>query len=199
MRRDGKDVEVPLSSVAVGDLVVVRPGERVPVDGEIREGRSHVDESLITGESLPVAKGATDRVTGGSINAEGLLLVETLAIGAETTLSRIIRLVEDAQAAKAPIQRIVDKVSAVFVPVVLGLALITLLAWGFATGIWTSAILYAVAVLVIACPCALGLATPTAIMAGTGVAARHGVLIKDAEALEIAHSIAKKVKIYWLT
>jgi Cu+-exporting ATPase len=189
VRRDGKDVEVPLASVALGDLVVVRPGERVPVDGEIREGRSHVDESLITGESLPVAKGAGERVTGGSINADGLLLVETLAIGAETTLARIIRLVENAQAAKAPIQRIVDKVSAVFVPVVLGLALITLLAWGFATGIWTSAILYAVAVLVIACPCALGLATPTAIMAGTGVAARHGVLIKDAEALEIAHSI----------
>ncbi len=189
VRRDGNDVEVPLASVAVGDLVVVRPGERVPVDGEIRDGRSHVDESLITGESLPVAKGAGDRVTGGSINADGLLLVETLAIGAETTLSRIIRLVENAQAAKAPIQRIVDKVSAVFVPVVLGLALVTLLAWGFATGNWTSAILYAVAVLVIACPCALGLATPTAIMAGTGVAARHGVLIKDAEALEIAHSI----------
>jgi len=189
VRRDGKDVELPLASVAVGDLVVVRPGERVPVDGEIREGRSHVDESLITGESLPVAKGMGEHVTGGSINADGLLLVATLAIGAETTLSRIIRLVENAQAAKAPIQRIVDKVSAVFVPVVLGLALITLLAWGFATGVWTSALLYAVAVLVIACPCALGLATPTAIMAGTGVAARHGVLIKDAEALEIAHSI----------
>ncbi len=189
VRRDGKDVEVPIASVAVGDLVVVRPGERVAVDGEIREGRSHVDESLITGESLPVSKGAGDRVTGGAINADGLLLVETLAVGAESALARIIRLVEDAQAAKAPIQRIVDKVSAVFVPVVLVLALITLLAWGFATGNWTAAILYAVAVLVIACPCALGLATPTAIMAGTGVAARHGVLIKDAEALEIAHSI----------
>ncbi len=189
VRRDGKDVEVPLASVAVGDLVVVRPGERVPVDGEIREGRSHVDESLITGESLPVSKGAGDRVTGGAINADGLLLVETRAIGAESTLARIIRLVENAQAGKAPIQRIVDKVSAVFVPVVLALALVTLLAWGFATGNWTSATLYAVAVLVIACPCALGLATPTAIMAGTGVAARHGVLIKDAEALEIAHAI----------
>jgi Cu+-exporting ATPase len=189
VRRDGKDVEVPLASVVVGDLVVVRPGERVPVDGEIREGRSHVDESLITGESLPVAKGAGERVTGGSINADGLLLVETRAIGAETTLARIIRLVENAQAAKAPIQRIVDRVSAVFVPVVLGIALVTLIGWGIATGNWTSAILYAVAVMVIACPCALGLATPTAIMAGTGVAARHGILIKDAEALEIAHSI----------
>jgi len=189
VRRDGKHVEVPLASVAVGDLVVVRPGERVPVDGEIREGTSHVDESLITGESLPVAKGVGDRVTGASINAEGLLVVETRAIGAESTLARIIRLVENAQAAKAPIQRIVDKVSAVFVPIVLAIALATLLAWGLATGNWTSAVLYAVAVLVIACPCALGLATPTAIMAGTGVAARHGILIKDAEALEIAHSI----------
>jgi Cu+-exporting ATPase len=189
VRRGGKDVEVPLASVAVGDLVVVRPGERVPVDGEIREGRSHVDESLITGESLPVAKDMGERVTGGSINADGLLLVQTRAIGAETTLARIIRLVENAQAAKAPIQRVVDKVSAVFVPAVLAIALVTLLAWGFATGNWTSAILHSVAVLVIACPCALGLATPTAIMAGTGVAARHGVLIKDAEALEIAHSI----------
>ncbi|HUJ86480.1 MAG TPA: heavy metal translocating P-type ATPase [Burkholderiales bacterium] len=193
VRRGGKDVEVPLSSVAVGDLVAVRPGERVPVDGEVREGRSHVDESLITGESLPVAKGPGERVTGGAINAEALLLVETRAVGAESTLARIIRLVENAQAAKAPIQRIVDKVSAVFVPVVLAIALVTLLAWGFAGGNWTSALLYAVAVMVIACPCALGLATPTAIMAGTGVAARHGVLIKDAEALEIAHSITTVV------
>jgi Cu+-exporting ATPase len=189
VRKGGKDVEVPVGSVAVGDLVVVRPGERIAVDGEIREGRSHIDESLITGESLPVAKGAGERVTGGAINAEGLLLVETRAVGAESTLARIIRMVESAQAAKAPIQRLVDRVSAVFVPIVLLIALATLLAWGLATGNWTSAVLYAVAVLVIACPCALGLATPTAIMAGTGVAARHGILIKDAEALEIAHSI----------
>jgi Cu+-exporting ATPase len=189
VRRDGRDLDVPLAALALGDLVVVRAGERVPVDGEVREGRSHVDESLITGESLPVAKGPGERVTGGSINADGLLLVETRAIGAETTLARIIRLVENAQAAKAPIQRLVDKVAAVFVPAVLGFALVTLLAWGLSTGIWTGAVLNAVAVLVIACPCALGLATPTAIMAGTGVAARHGILIKDAEALEIAHSI----------
>jgi Cu+-exporting ATPase len=189
VRRDGRDIDVPLASVAVGDLVVVRPGERVPVDGEVREGRSHVDESLVTGESLPVAKAPGERVTGGSVNADGLLLVATRAIGAETTLARIIRLVENAQAAKAPIQRIVDKVSAVFVPVVLATALVTLLGWGIATGNWTDAVLNAVAVMVIACPCALGLATPTAIMAGTGVAARHGILIKDAEALEIAHSI----------
>ena len=183
------DVELPLAAVGVGDLVVVRPGERVPVDGRVLEGSSQVDESLITGESLPVAKHEGDAVTGGSVNAEGLLLVRTTAVGTESTLSRIVRLVESAQAKKAPIQRLVDRVSAVFVPVVLGIALLTLLGWGLATGDWTQAILSAVAVLVIACPCALGLATPTAIMAGTGVAARQGILIKDAEALEVAHRI----------
>jgi len=189
VRRDGREAEVPLAEVRLGDLVIVRPGERVPVDGEVREGRSHVDESLLTGESLPVAKARGARVTGGSINADGLLVVETRAIGSETMLARIIRLVEDAQAAKAPIQRVVDKVSAVFVPLVLLVALATLAAWGLSTGSWAAALLNAVAVLVIACPCALGLATPTAIMAGTGVAARRGILIKDAQALEIAHSI----------
>jgi len=189
VRRDGVEREVPLESVRVGDVVVVRPGERIPVDGEVREGASNVDESLITGESLPVAKAEGDRVTGGAINAEGLIVVETRAVGAETTLARIIRLVEDAQAAKAPIQKLVDKVSAVFVPVVLAIALVTLAAWGFATGNWEQALLSAVAVLVIACPCALGLATPTAMMAGTGIAARHGILVKDAEALEIAHRV----------
>ncbi|OGI42853.1 MAG: copper-translocating P-type ATPase [Candidatus Muproteobacteria bacterium RBG_16_65_31] len=190
VRRDGVEREVPLESVRVGDVVVVRPGERIPVDGEVREGASNVDESLITGESLPVAKAEGDRVTGGAINAEGLLVVETRAVGTETTLARIIRLVEDAQAAKAPIQKLVDKVSAVFVPVVLVIALVTLAAWGFATGDWEQALLSAVAVLVIACPCALGLATPTAMMAGTGIAARHGILVKDAEALEIAHRVS---------
>ena len=189
VRRDGQDQDIALSAINLGDLVVIRPGERVPVDGAVREGSSHVDESLITGESLPVSKTVGARVTGGSVNADGLLIVETLAVGAETTLARIIRLVEDAQAGKAPIQRLVDKVSAVFVPVVLGLALLTLLGWGLANGDWEQAVLNAVAVLVIACPCALGLATPTAIMAGTGVAARHGILIKDAEALELAHSV----------
>ena len=189
VRRDGVDVELPLDQVRVGDLVVVRPGDRVPVDGTVVEGRSHVDESLITGESRPVAKDEGDAVTGGSVNAEGALLVKTGAIGAETTLARIIRLVESAQAAKAPIQRIVDRVSAVFVPVVLGVALLTFLAWGGLRGDWEAALINAVAVLVIACPCALGLATPTAIMAGTGVAARRGILIKDAEALEVAHAV----------
>ena len=183
------DVEMPIAQVQAGDLVVVRPGERIPVDGEIVEGQSEVDESLITGESLPVHKEPGSRVTGGAVNAEGLLLVRTTAVGAESTLSRIVRLVESAQAKKAPIQRLVDRVSEVFVPVVLFIALITLLGWGLVSGDWTQGILNAVAVLVIACPCALGLATPTAIMAGTGVAARHGILIKDAEALEQAHRI----------
>lgn len=189
VRRGDKEFEVAVADVLLNDVVVVRPGERIPVDGEVIEGASHVDESLITGESLPIAKRSGDRVTGGSVNAEGRLLIITRAIGGETTLARIIRLVESAQAKKAPIQRLVDRVSAVFVPVVLGLAALTLLGWGLATSDWSQAILHAVAVLVIACPCALGLATPTAIMAGTGVAARYGILIKDAEALEIAHSV----------
>ncbi|MDM0011760.1 heavy metal translocating P-type ATPase [Variovorax sp. J22P168] len=189
VRRGGVDQELPLAQVRIGDMVVVRPGERVPVDGRVAEGTSEVDESLISGESLPVAKQPGARVTGGAVNGEGLLLVETTAIGAESTLARIVRLVESAQAKKAPIQRLVDKVSAVFVPVVIGIALLTLLGWGLGTGRWEDAILNAVAVLVIACPCALGLATPAAIMAGTGAAARQGVLIKDAEALELAHAV----------
>ncbi len=189
VRRDGAEVEVPVEEVVVGNVVVVRPGERIPVDGEVVEGQSHVDESLITGESLPLPKKLGDRVTGGSINAEGALAITTVAVGAETTLARIIRLVESAQAAKAPIQRIVDRVSAVFVPVVLVIALVTLVAWILVTGDWEQALINAVAVLVIACPCALGLATPTAVLAGTGVAASHGILIKDAQALEIAHSV----------
>ena len=187
--RNGAQIEVPVGQVAVGDLVIVRPGDRVAVDGEIVEGCSHLDESLITGESLPVAKAIGERVTGGSLNAEGTLTVRTLAIGAETTLARIIRMVESAQAAKAPIQRLVDQVSAVFVPVVLLIALVTFLGWVVVGGDWAHSLINAVAVLVIACPCALGLATPTAIMAGTGVAARHGILIKDAQALELAHSV----------
>ena len=186
---NGHEVEVSVSRVRLGEAVVVLPGERFPVDGEVLEGRSHADESMVTGESLPVAKDVGDRVTGGAVNAEGRLVVRTSAVGAESVLARIIRLVEDAQAKKAPIQRIVDRVSALFVPVVVAIALATLLCWGFASGDWTQATLNAVAVLVIACPCALGLATPTAIMAGTGVAARAGILIKDAEALETARDL----------
>ncbi|PRF33879.1 copper-translocating P-type ATPase [Burkholderia multivorans] len=183
---NGVERDVPLAQVRVGTIVSVRPGERLPVDGRVVSGRSHVDESLITGESLPVPKDDGDAVTAGSINGEGALVVETTAIGAETTLARIIRLVESAQAEKAPIQRLVDRVSAVFVPAILGIAVLTLVGWLLAGAGAETAILNAVAVLVIACPCALGLATPAAIMAGTGVAARHGVLIKDAQALELA-------------
>lgn len=189
VRREGGDVRITLGDLRVGDLMVVRPGERVPADGVVEEGRSHLDESLLTGESLPVAKGPGSRAAGGAVNAEGLLLVRATKIGSETMLSQIIRLVEDAQAAKAPIQRLVDRVSSVFVPVVLLVSLATLVGWGLATGDWEAALLNAVAVQVIACPCALGLATPTAIMVGTGAAARHGILIKDAQALETAHAL----------
>lgn len=189
VRRHGKDKELPLNSLRVGDIVIVKPGEKIPVDGIIQEGSSHVDESLITGESLPVTKNIGDRVTGGSVNNDGLLVIETLALGSETTLARIIRLVESAQAGKAPIQRLVDKVSAFFVPIVILIALLTVVLWGVLTGDWETALINGVAVLVIACPCALGLATPTSIMVGTGQAAKAGILIKDAEALEITHSI----------
>jgi Cu+-exporting ATPase len=185
---DGEEI-VPLHRVAVGDLLVVLPGERVPVDGTLREGDTQVDESMLTGEALPVAKAPGDPVVGGSINGSGRVTLEVGAIGTETVLSRIVRMVESAQAAKAPIQRIVDKVSAVFVPVVLAIAAATLAGWLAAGHGMEPAIVAAVAVLVIACPCALGLATPAAIMAGTGVAARHGVLIRDAQALEVAHRV----------
>jgi Cu+-exporting ATPase len=181
--------EVPLAQVRVGMIVAVRPGERVPVDGKVLQGRTHIDEALITGESMPVAKQPDDPVTAGSINGEGAITITTTAVGKETTLARIIRLVETAQAEKAPIQRLVDRVSAVFVPAILVIAALTLAGWLLHGANAETAILNAVAVLVIACPCALGLATPAAIMAGTGVAARHGVLIKDAQALEIAHQI----------
>ncbi len=189
VRRNGAEVSVPLGSVRVGDEIVVLPGARVPVDAKVIEGSSHADESMLTGESLPVPKAPGALLTGGAINYEGRLVARTVAVGAETVLARIIRMVEHAQAAKAPIQRMVDRVSSVFVPVVLGIALVTLLGWGLFGGNWEAALLNAVAVLVIACPCALGLATPTAIMAGTGAGARAGILIKDAEALEVAHRV----------
>ncbi|QPC37817.1 copper-translocating P-type ATPase [Pseudomonas fragi] len=190
---DGQEQDVAISDLRLNDLVLVKPGERFPVDGEVVEGQSHADEALISGESLPVPKQPGDKVTGGAINGEGRLVIKTLALGTETVLARIIRLVEDAQSAKAPIQKLVDKVSQVFVPVVLLIALATLLGWWLYGAPIETALINAVAVLVIACPCALGLATPTAIMAGTGVAARHGILIKDAEALERAHEVSAVV------
>jgi Cu+-exporting ATPase len=187
--RGGGEADLPLAEVMAGDRLVVRPGERVPADGVVEQGDSHVDESMLTGEPLPVAKAAEARVTGGSINGEGRIVMRATAVGQESVLARIIRLVEDAQAAKAPVQRMVDQVSAVFVPVVLGLAAITLAGWLLVGASAEDALIHAVTVLVIACPCALGLATPAAIMAGTGVAARQGILVKDAQALELAHRV----------
>ncbi len=189
VRRDSADVELPLDQLQVGDLLVIQPGERIAADAQVLEGNSTADESLLTGEALPIDKQPGDRLTGGAINGAGAMLARTTAIGAESVLSRIIRMVESAQANKAPIQRLVDRVSAMFVPVVMVIALLTFSLWWWLAGDVQQAVMNAVAVLVIACPCALGLATPTAIMAGTGVAARHGILIKDAEALELAHRI----------
>ncbi|MBL6933043.1 MAG: copper-translocating P-type ATPase [Rhodospirillales bacterium] len=188
--RDGAEVEVPSTLVLSGDVVIVRPGERLPVDGEVIDGVSQCDESLITGESLPVAKGIGDPVTGGAINGEGLLRIRTTTVGAQSALARIINLIQSAQATKAPVQRLVDKIAAIFVPAVVAIAAVTFGGWMLMGNVDTpTAIINAVTVLVIACPCALGLATPTAIMAGTGSAARFGILIKDAEALERAHRI----------
>ncbi|MFN7152301.1 MAG: heavy metal translocating P-type ATPase [Acidovorax sp.] len=183
------EVDVPVSEVLVGDQLVVRPGERFPVDGTVHEGHTQVDESMLTGEPLPVARDVGAALTGGSINGDGRIVMAVTAVGAETVLAHIIRLVEDAQAAKAPIQRLVDQVSAVFVPVVLVVALATLLGWLWVGVGMEAALIHAVAVMVIACPCALGLATPAAIMAGTGVAAKNGILIKDVQALELAHKV----------
>ena len=189
LRKGKREFEVPIDEVQIGDLVLVKPGERIPVDGVLREGRTEVDESLLTGESRLVSKTVGENVIGGSINANGAIAIETRAIGTETALARITRLVENAQAAKAPIQRLVDHVSSIFVPTVMLLAILTTVAWIVSGADLETALVNGVAVLVIACPCALGLATPTAIMVGTGVAAKNGILIKDAEALERAHAI----------
>jgi Cu+-exporting ATPase len=181
--------DLPLDQVFPSDRVLVLPGERIPVDGVILLGNSHIDESLLTGESAPVKKALGAKVIGGSLNGEGVLVIEAKAVGVESVLSQIITLVEDAQTQKAPIQKLVDQVSAIFVPTVIVIAIITGLANWFYLDSASIAILRAVSVLVIACPCALGLATPAAIMAGTGVAARFGILIKDPQVLELAHRL----------
>ena len=189
--REGKEVAIPVEDVQVGDLILVRPGERVPVDGFIREGYSSIDESMITGESIPVDKKADDEVIGASINKTGSFKFEATKVGRDTTLAQIIRLVEEAQGSKAPIQRLADVIASYFVPVVIGIAIITFIIWYFLgpPPALTFAFLNFIAVLIIACPCALGLATPTAIMVGTGKGAEHGVLIRSAEALERSHQI----------
>jgi Cu+-exporting ATPase len=189
--RDGEEIEIPIDDVRLGDLILVRPGERVPVDGTIRQGYSSVDESMITGESIPVDKKTGDEVIGATINKTGSFKFQATKVGKDTTLAQIIRLVEEAQGSKAPIQRLADVIASYFVPIVIGIAIITFIVWYFVgpAPVLTFALLNFVAVLIIACPCALGLATPTAIMVGTGKGAEHGVLIRSAEALERAHRI----------
>ncbi|MDO4873511.1 MAG: heavy metal translocating P-type ATPase [Carnobacterium sp.] len=188
--RDGQEVEVPVEEVQVGDLIRVKPGEKVPVDGVVTEGNSTVDESMLTGESIPVSKSVGDEVIGASLNKTGSFILKATKIGKDTALSQIIQLVEQAQGSKAPIAKLADKVSGVFVPIVIGLALVSGLAWYFlGQESWVFALTITISVLVIACPCALGLATPTAIMVGTGKGAENGILLKSGEALEEANHV----------
>jgi len=199
--RNGREVEIPVDEVGVGDIFIVRPGEKIPTDGEVVEGNSSVDESMITGESIPVEKRVGDEVIGATINQNGLLKVKATRVGLDTTLSQIIRLVEEAQGSKAPVQRLADRVAAYFVPAVIVIAVSSFLIWYFVgysyfdieTPRFVFALTVFISVMVIACPCALGLATPTAIMVGTGIGAEHGILIKGGEALEIAGKIQKIV------
>jgi Cu+-exporting ATPase len=186
---NGTERDVPIQDVRVGDILLVKPGEKIPVDGEVANGSSSVDESMLTGESMPVEKATGTIVYGATINVNGALHIRATKVGDDTVLAQIVRLVADAQGAKAPIQKLADRVSGIFVPIVLGIAALTALGWYFKTGDLVQSILPAVAVLVIACPCSLGLATPTAILVGTGVGARRGILIKNGEALERAHDI----------
>ena len=188
--RDGQEVEVPVEEVQVGDLIRVKPGEKVPVDGIVTEGNSTVDESMLTGESIPVSKSVGDEVIGASLNKTGSFILKATKIGKDTALSQIIQLVEQAQGSKAPIAKLADKVSGVFVPIVIVLALVSGLAWYFlGQESWVFALTITISVLVIACPCALGLATPTAIMVGTGKGAENGILLKSGEALEEANHV----------
>ncbi len=190
---DGSEIDVPVTEVRRGDVVLVRPGEGIPVDGEVVAGASDVDESLLTGESAPIAKQPGDAVTGGAVNTVGYLEIRAAAVGEAATLARIVRLVEDAQRGKARVQRLADRVSAVFVPIVVAIAGLTFVAWLAAAGGVETSLIAAVSVLVIACPCALGLATPTAIMTGTGAAARLGILVKDVDTLERAPELTTVV------
>ncbi|NLY90844.1 MAG: copper-translocating P-type ATPase [Firmicutes bacterium] len=187
--RNGEEIDLPIAEVQVGDIIVVRPGEKVPVDGKIIEGNSAIDESMLTGESLPVEKKPGDPVVGATINKFGTFKFEATKVGKDTVLAQIIKLVEDAQGSKAPIQKIADRVAGVFVPAVIAIAAVTFLLWSLLAGDWTAGLVNAVSVLVIACPCALGLATPTAIMVGTGKGAESGILIKGGEHLETAYKI----------
>ena len=189
--RDGKEIDVAISEVIVGDLIRVRPGEKIPVDGIITEGDSSIDESMVTGESIPVDKSKGDNVIGATINKTGSFIFKASKVGSETMLAQIIKLVQEAQGSKAPIQRIADLISAYFVPIVIMLAIATFAVWYVFPPVpaFLYALLNSIAVLIIACPCAMGLATPTAIMVGTGKGAEHGILIKDAESLEIAHKV----------
>jgi P-type Cu+ transporter len=188
--RDGQELDLPIADVVVGDVIIVRPGERIPVDGIVTEGSTTVDESMLTGESMPVEKRPGDTAIGATININGLIHFQANKVGRDTVLAQIIRLVEDAQGSKAPVQRLADRISSIFVPVVIGIGLLTFLAWFFIGNAgFTQAMLNTVAVLVIACPCALGLATPTAIMVGTGKGAEQGILIKGGESLERAEGI----------
>ncbi len=185
--RDGVETEIDIEQVVVGDIILVRPGEKVPVDGIISDGQSAFDESMITGESMPVSKGPGDEVIGATINKEGLIKFEATKVGRNTTLAQIVRMVQEAQGSKAPIQKLTDQISSYFVPAVIGIALLTFVGWlVLARADWSGAMINAVAVLVIACPCALGLATPTAIMVGTTKGAENGILFKNSEALERA-------------
>ncbi len=187
--RSGEEVDIPIAEVQVGEVVLVRPGEKIPVDGEIINGSSAVDESMITGESIPAEKAAGDPVIGATINTFGAFSFKASKVGKDTVLAQIIRVVEEAQGSKPPIQRLADRVAGIFVPVVLGVAVITFLIWLLAAGNLTMGLISAVAVLVIACPCAMGLATPTAIMVGTGKGAENGILIRSGESLELAYKL----------